>query len=292
MASLKIIISICIIMLNIGFANAATLNVGQGQTYSTIQSAIDAANTGDIISVAEGTYFENPVVKKNGISLIGKNKEKTIIDGKKTGSVIKIDEANNVQVSGLTIQNSGGSGQYDAGISIFRANNNLLTNLILINNIMGISLYSASNNNVISGNEIKSSGNYGIFIFSSNDNRIYNNNIRKNKIGIYADSARTNRIYSNNFIENNDQAFDNSGMNLWDDGESGNYWGENKVIMGGKNAKDNFPLTRAVTIKEEAVLVSAGQKTQAEAGKTSPGFGGNAVLVSIIVIWISWIKRK
>ncbi|MDP2767332.1 MAG: hypothetical protein Q8O41_07775 [Candidatus Methanoperedens sp.] len=38
-------------MLNIGFASAATLNVGQGQTYATIQSAIDAAKTGDVILV-------------------------------------------------------------------------------------------------------------------------------------------------------------------------------------------------------------------------------------------------
>lgn len=95
-------------MLNIGIANAATLNVGQGQTYPTIQSAIDAAKTGDIISVAEGTYSENLVVKTNGISIIGKNKEKTIIDGKKTGSTIKIEQANNIKVSGFTIQKTAG----------------------------------------------------------------------------------------------------------------------------------------------------------------------------------------
>ncbi|MBU4373208.1 MAG: hypothetical protein KKD69_03970 [Euryarchaeota archaeon] len=116
-------------MLNIGFASAATLNVGQGQTYATIQSAIDAAKTGDVISVAEGTYLENLVVKTNGISIIGKNKEKTIIDGKKTGSVIKIEQTNNVKVSRFLIQNSGGSGQYDAGITLYRANNNLVANV-------------------------------------------------------------------------------------------------------------------------------------------------------------------
>lgn len=132
MVSNKIVISICVILLNLGFAGAATLNVGQGQTYTTIQSAIDAANAGDVVTVAEGTYFENPVVKMNDISIIGTNKEKTIIDGKKTGSGIKVDGANNVKISGFTVQNSGGSGQDDAGISLYRANNNFIANTIIL----------------------------------------------------------------------------------------------------------------------------------------------------------------
>ncbi|MFZ3058998.1 MAG: NosD domain-containing protein [Candidatus Methanoperedens sp.] len=295
MAYNKIIIGICLIILNIGFASAATLNVGQGQTYATIQSAIDAAQTGDIISVAEGTYSENLVVKTNGISIIGKNKEKTIIDGKKTGSVIKIDQANNIKVSGFTVQNSGGSGQSDAGISLYRANNNFIANVNLVNNVMGISIYEGSSNNIISGNDIKSSGKYGIFIVSSSDNKIYNNNIQNNKIGIYCDSARSNHIYSNNLIDNNDQAYDNSGLNSWDDGKSGNYWSVNKGILGGKNTKDNYPLSRAVTIKYEDVPAPTDQKAKGaapeETGKPSPGFAGFAVLVSLIVIGILSKKK-
>ncbi len=292
----KIILSICMILLSIGFANAATLNVGQGQTYTTIQSAVNAANTGDVISVNEGTYIENVVVKKNGISIIGKNKEKTIIDGKKIGSVVKIDAANNVKVSGFTVQNSGGSGQEDAGISLYRANNNFIANVILVNNVVGISLYSGSNSNVVSGNDIKSSGKHGIFIFSSNDNKIYNNNIQSNEFGFYGDGARTNSFYSNNFIDNKNQAYDNSGMNSWDDGKSGNYWSPNKGILGGKNAKDNFPLSRAVTIKEEEVPAPAEQKTEGaapvETGKSTPGFTGIVVLFSLIVIVLKAKKRQ
>lgn len=281
MASNKILISISLILLNIGIASAATLDVGQGQAYATIQSAIDAANTGDVISVAEGTYDENIVVKKNGISITGANKEKTVIDGGKTSSVIKIDQANNVKVSGFTIQNSGGSGKEDAGITLYSVNNNMIANIIFVNNIVGVSIYKDSNNNDISGNDIRSSSKYGILIYSSNDNKIYNNNIQSNNFGIYTDVARTNRIYSNNLIDNGDQAYDNTGLNSWDDGRSGNYWSDYKgggeySIPGGTKAKDNYPLSRAVTIRYETISELS--------GKSTPGFPGIMALVLFIAI--------
>ncbi len=278
----KIILSILVILLSAGFANAATLNVGQGQTYTTIQSAVNAAKTDDVISVSEGTYSENIVVKMNGISIIGQDKGKTIIDGKKTGSVIRI-EANNVTVSGFTIQNSGGSGQYDAGITLYGSNNNEIANLIIVNNIVGISIYQGSNNNVVSGNDIRQNSKYGVYVFASNDNKIYNNNIQDNGIGFYGDTARTNQIYSNNFIDNTNQAYDNSGMNAWD----GNYWSK-YIILGGANAKDNHPLPNPVTIEEEAITTPAAQNTGAATGtgKSAPGFAGIMVMASLIAVWI------
>ena len=292
MVSNKIIISICVILLSMELAGAATLNAGQGQAYATIQSAIDAANTGDVISVSEGMYSENLVIKKDGISIIGKNKEKTIIDGKNSGSGIRIDGANNVKISGFTVQNSAGSGKEDAGITLYSANNNFIANSILVNNSVGISVYSDSSSNIVSGNDIKSSGRYGIFIFKSNDNRISNNNIQNNKIGIYADSARTNRIYSNNFIDNSDQAYDNSGMNSWDDGKSGNYWSK-YAILGSAGAKDNYQLSRPVTIKEEEVPVPGEQiNAEGEAGKPSPGFTGTVVLGLLVTVWILVGRRR
>ncbi len=291
----KIFLSIFVILLSSGFASAATLNVGQGQTYTTIQSAIDTANTGDVISVNEGTYYENIIIKKNGISIIGKNNEKTIIDGQKTGSVIKIDQASNVIIRGFTIQNSGGSGKEDAAITFYSANNDMATNVILVNNIVGISIYKESRNNIVLGNDIRSSSNYGILIFSSIDNSINNNNIQNNKFGMYLDSARTNRIYSNNFIDNKDQAYDNSGLNSWDDGKSGNYWSNFKdsgayTISGGVNARDNYPLSNAVVIKSETAPATTGERKSdvQGAGKSTPGFTG----VVVLVLFIAKVVRR
>ncbi len=292
----RIIAGMLVILICIGIAGASTLNVGQGQTYSTIQSAIDASEAGDLISVSEGTYYENVILSKGSIAIIGKNKEKTIIDGKKTGSVIRI-ETDDVTISGFTIQNNGGSGKNDGGISLYNANNNMIANSIFSNNTAGITISSSSNNNVIAGNIIRSNFREGIKLSSCLDNKIYDNQIEKNQIGIYADSARTTQIYSNNLFENKDQVYDNSGLNTYDDGKSGNYWSNHKktgpynILLGGAKAVDNYPLSNPVTIKDVEISLPA-QKTQedkpsADAKKSTPGFIGFELLLLIIAIGFS-----
>ena len=298
MVSRKIILIASLLILNAGLASAQTLNVGQGEPYSTIQSAIDAAKNGDTIMVGEGIYNENLRIKTNGISIIGKNKEKTILEGGKSSSGIRIDEVNNVVLSGFTIRNSGGGGQEDAGITIYKGNDNTVSNMNIFSNKVGVSIYQQSNNNVISGNDIESSSINGIDIYISNDNKIFNNNIKNNKkIGINAYSAKTNRIYSNNLIDNNDkkeQAYDNSGLNSWDFDKTGNYWsdykgsGEYVIVLGAKNAKDNFPLKSALSIRSEPIATQPAPKGS-EAAKSTPGF---TVFVSIISLIAIGIFRK
>jgi parallel beta-helix repeat protein len=293
----KIIISICLILLTTGFANAATLDVGQGQTYPTIQSAIDAAKNGDTILVHAGIYSENPRIKTNKISIIGEDKQRTIIEGGQKSSGLRIDEVNNVVISGFTIQNGlGGGGKEDAGVTIYKGNDNTVSNMIIKNNSVGISIFQGSNNNEISGNFIESNPRYGLYIYASNDNKIFSNNIKNNNIGIYADSAKTNRIYSNNLIDNKDQAYDNSGLNSWDYNKTGNYWsnykgsGEYVITLGGKNVKDNFPLKNAISIRPEPVATQPAPKGT-EAAKSTPGFSVFASIISMIAIGILRQKK-
>lgn len=191
-----------------------TLNAGQ-QNFRSIQVAIDAASPGDIVWISEGNYSGNITITKSRISIIGKNKEKVIIQngGIKINSNnvtvsgftirnggISIDHAVNVTISGVIIQNEGDENHH-FGISLYFANNNTIINTTVINKPVGIGLTN-SHNNTISGNTIKSSSRYGIHISQSNGNIVNNNNFEKNEIGIYDVNYPINQVYSNNFIDN------------------------------------------------------------------------------------------
>lgn len=74
---------------------------GKGN-YSTIQSAIDDASSGDTVFVYRGRYKENIVINKS-IHLKGQNKKRAIIDIR-SNDYIKI-KTDSVKISNLKIQN-------------------------------------------------------------------------------------------------------------------------------------------------------------------------------------------
>ena len=54
-----------------GTAGAATLQVCSGCSYSTIQGAVNAAASNDVINIAAGHYFENVTIAGKALTLIG-----------------------------------------------------------------------------------------------------------------------------------------------------------------------------------------------------------------------------
>ncbi|HEX5283533.1 MAG TPA: right-handed parallel beta-helix repeat-containing protein [Bryocella sp.] len=96
-----------------GVAGAATLCVNHHSNtgcYSSITSALAAAQPGDVINVAQGTYAEDVLITKS-ISLVGGNQFSTIIDATGKSNGIYIDGLDTpglagVTVRGFTIQNA------------------------------------------------------------------------------------------------------------------------------------------------------------------------------------------
>ena len=165
-----------------------------------IQDLIDDASDGDTIYIPSGIYYENIVINKS-ISLVGEDKNTTIIDGSYIGDVVNIS-ADWVNISGFTIQKSG-DGLVDAGIDIRSNNNTIIGNIITLNNENGIYL-AYSDYNIIKDNTITSNEDDGIDFDDSNYNIIEHNNIAlNNDDGIYIEDSEFNTIKANNVISNN-----------------------------------------------------------------------------------------
>jgi parallel beta-helix repeat protein len=199
----KIIINILIIILfmsNVSsfatgknaFTSTIIVDCNGSGSFTTIQAAVNAANDGDIILVCEGTYHESIIINKS-ISLIGNNKEKTIIKGEKNKDTIKII-SEHVSISSFTIQNSGNSGR-DAGIEI-NANNATIEENIIQHNTIGIFIYH-SNFHLIKNNTVSNNQDYGIHLYQSIENDIQNNIIESNRWGILLISSLFNQIERN-----------------------------------------------------------------------------------------------
>jgi len=167
--------------------------------FTSIQEAIDYVKSGDIIYVDGGIYYENLVIDKS-ISLIGLDKNNTIIDGRGAGNVIKVN-SDNVKIYNFSIQNSG---IYfpNSGINC-TSNNNSIKNNTIINCFYGMTLYY-SNYNLIKFNIIKDAKNCGIYMTNSTNNFFLNNTIFNhtyNGIGVYSNS-NYNKIINNSFYKN------------------------------------------------------------------------------------------
>jgi parallel beta-helix repeat protein len=191
------------------FANNKTISKPVSRGY--IQDLIDNASTGDTIYIPSGTYYENIVINKS-ISLIGEDKNTTIIDGGSVGDVIDIS-ADWVNISGFTIQNSGHS-NYEAGINLESNFSSISGNIFTDNNFCAdvrFSKYNTISDNIINlttggihlvfsdyniiSNNFISSYWQGIFLYHSERNNISDNIFLKD--GLYCIDSYHNNVYNN-----------------------------------------------------------------------------------------------
>ena len=223
-------------------------NVDTGETFDTIQAAIDAENTtnGHTITVRPGTYYENVIVNKS-INLIGEDRDTTIIDGQGDNYTIELNSIN-IMIGGFTIQNTSSSA-FSAGVYIRKNSATIKDSIIkdnpkcgikvgdvgeghysvikdntIENNGIGINLWFCDYHN-ITGNDIINNNVDGILVEESYNNLIFSNLFESNGdegIQIWFDSSDS-LIYNNTFVGNGQNAYDSSN-NSWDNGSIGNSW--------------------------------------------------------------------
>jgi nitrous oxidase accessory protein len=129
---------------------AKTLEVGSNKMFNDLKSALLNSTDGDTIIIYGGSYSGNFEIKKS-LTIIGKSKP--VIDGESKGTVITVD-AQEVTLTGLTIQNSGKLlDKEDAGILV-NADNAFIDNNVLKSVLFGI-YFKKANGGVITNNFIE-----------------------------------------------------------------------------------------------------------------------------------------
>ena len=180
-------------------ASAVQLTVGAQGQFTTIQSAIEAAQSGDTIFIGPGTYVENVAVNKP-LTIAAASTRPTIQAADSSKDVFAVTSAG-VRIEGLKV--TGGA----SGIAILNTSRCTITNLIATNNARAVYLVHSANNEITYSN-LAGNG-YGVYSDYSSNNNINFNNATGEKgagnalgDGIYLNYGGSNQITNNELSAN------------------------------------------------------------------------------------------
>ena len=188
--------SICIFFV----ASADTIYVKKDSKIFSIKQAINAAKPYDVIYITKGIYKEGNLLIEKPLSLIGE--KDVIIDAENKSEIITIN-SDHVNISGLTLINTGYSSMDDrAAIKLLSSSCCVIEGNTIENTCFGIYLLQASNC-VIKNNNLKASGvqelrsGNGIHVWKSDSLTIKNNTIEHYRDGIYFEFVTHAGVYNN-----------------------------------------------------------------------------------------------
>lgn len=159
---MRLIGVVTLLLLFPGLGWSATLEVGAGRTYSTINQGISGASSGDTILVHDGIYNENVTCgSKGSLHIISNNLHGAVIDPPDSSSSGAVELSSGTTFEGFQVTDWGG----DYGIYTNNKNNvKILNNKI--HHFSHYGIYARNGENIlISGNAIHD-GQKGIFIVS------------------------------------------------------------------------------------------------------------------------------
>ena len=159
-----------------GSVLASSQTIWVPENYTRIQWAINNASQGDTITVKAGTYNESVVVNKT-VSILGENRDTTIIDSK--GTLFEV-RADGVIISGFTLQNG------YAGVWLYNAKNCTVSKNNIKNTAYGIKLDYAENSKIIDNN-INNNQWFSIVLDHSGNSTLQRNSIVGNRYNLRVD---------------------------------------------------------------------------------------------------------
>ena len=228
LAPLLGILVTCLIVSTLAVSvNGAALNVGSGGQYTSITAAVNAAQSGDTITISAGTYSENVVVTKS-VTIKAASPGSTVVTASDPSKDVFVVQATNVRIEGLTITGAtGASGIHvdhnsacvmsdisahgnDRAIYLDGATNCEVSSSNLADNGYGVYCDNASNNTISS---IVATGEQGggtalgdgIYMYYSDANTINHSNLSANHVyGISLYHSSGNTITNNSILNNQD----------------------------------------------------------------------------------------
>ncbi len=209
-------------------------NFNTGLTYTSIQEAIDAPETsnGHTIFVDVGTYYENVVVNKP-LSLVGEDKNRTIINANRTLTALLV-ASDNVSISGFTVMHSYGEpGQGGGGIVVNDKGNVQISDVISCNNDAdwGVHLTPECYDVSITCTTIMNNSRGGLLLYRASRVDLYNNTITKNKEGINCRNSSKIEVHWNDIYGNAAYDIRNDVAEMVN--ATYNYWGASSLkILG------------------------------------------------------------
>jgi len=237
---MKLIVAILAFLVIASTGFATTINVPGD--YPTIQQAIDAAQPGDEILVARGTYNENLVIDKP-LRLLGDGGWWPLATINGRGNLYCLNIASpgvvvmELRFSNATVGINCANGdsilsneftENSQGLLVDGSSNVIKRNSMTYNDV-GIMLAGGSSGNTINKNTIEMCRTGVVIEPYSVDNAITENTMSFcTDYGLRSmPQATGNQIYNNDFLVIDTLAFD-EGSNTWDNGypAGGNYWSD------------------------------------------------------------------
>lgn len=204
--ALSLLALVLILIVVSSAASASTLKVGPKEKYKTIQKAVNAAQNGDTIQVAYGTYKEDVKIDKY-INIYGTKYPK--VDG------FYYFGGSAGTINGFSIQKYGIGASYDGGSSTIIRNNYFYNcGVSFTGHLMDGAVIM--NNQIIGGT---------INLNDCADQTVIGNTISKSKVGLYLGDMGADPTVTKNTFKNCKY-----GVYIWTD----NYPGKLKKFSGNK----------------------------------------------------------